>query len=258
MMVSNNPDFSGATWESYVYGDRWCLHENKAWALASGSGTRTVYFKLKDTLGHESAVASDSMYVDLATGTISINNGDGYTTSNTVTLSLTAADTSGQMMISNNSDFSGASWEAFSSTKSWVLTGGDGVKTVYAKFKNSNGEISLNAASDSIGVDSVAPNAYVTINGGNYTSSSNVTLHVAGDAGYPLSPIAYMMVSNNPDFSGATWEPYSYLLYDAWWFHDYNKAWTLTSGSGTRTVYFKLKDTLGHESAVASDSIIVQ
>lgn len=39
------------------------------------------------------------------------------------------------MMISNYSNFSGASPEPFAATKSWTLTEGNGLKTVWAKFK---------------------------------------------------------------------------------------------------------------------------
>ena len=53
------------------------------------------------------------------------------------------------MMISNNSDFSGASWETYATSKSWALTTGDGTKTVYAKFKSSTGDVS-SIVSDSI------------------------------------------------------------------------------------------------------------
>ena len=68
-----------------------------------------------------------------------------------------------------------------------------------------------------------------------FTKSRNVNLYIynrlrsGGFAG--LSPAKQMMVSNNPRFSGAAWEPYKA-----------NKAWTLRSGTGWRTVYVKTRD----------------
>lgn len=56
-----------------------------------------------------------------------------------VTLTLTAVSAS-QMKISNNADLSGASWEAYTDKKSWILSEGYGKKTVYVKYKNSNNE----------------------------------------------------------------------------------------------------------------------
>jgi hypothetical protein len=70
-----------------------------------------------------------------------INAGDNTTTSISTTLTLGATDAT-QMMISNDSAFTGGVWENFVASKSWTLTSGDGVKTVYAKFKDSVGNIS--------------------------------------------------------------------------------------------------------------------
>jgi len=53
------------------------------------------------------------------------------------------------MAISNNSDFSGGSWENYSTSKSWQLTGENGTKTVYVKFKDTSNNIS-SVVSDSI------------------------------------------------------------------------------------------------------------
>ena len=43
------------------------------------------------------------------------------------------------MMLSNSSDFTGAAWEAYSTSKGWTLTEGFGAKTVYAQFRSSAG-----------------------------------------------------------------------------------------------------------------------
>ena len=58
------------------------------------------------------------------------------------------------MMISNNSDFSNASWQTYATSTSWTLTTGDGLKTVYAKFRDTTGNISA-AVSDTITVGNV-------------------------------------------------------------------------------------------------------
>lgn len=79
-----------------------------------------------------------------------INSGAATTTSRIVTLTLSANDSSSiQMAISNNSDFSGASWENYSTSKLWLLTGDNGTKTVYAKFKDTSNNVS-SIVSDSI------------------------------------------------------------------------------------------------------------
>ncbi|MBI5465969.1 MAG: carboxypeptidase regulatory-like domain-containing protein [Candidatus Kerfeldbacteria bacterium] len=76
------------------------------------------------------------------------------TSSRTVNLTLSATPAV-QMMISNNADFSGAAWETYVTSKTWELTSGDGLKTIYAKFKDSIGTVS-NTASTTINLKTPA------------------------------------------------------------------------------------------------------
>jgi outer membrane protein assembly factor BamB len=78
------------------------------------------------------------------TGALSINDGDTCTASAEVTLTL---DNNGdtnivEMRISEDSQFSGVSWETFSATKSFTLSEGFGTKAVYAQFRNESGQLS--------------------------------------------------------------------------------------------------------------------
>lgn len=82
------------------------------------------------------------------TGSIVISNNVARTAARNITLQLSSSGAT-QMAISNSYDFAGTSWETYSTSKSWTLTEGDGVKNVYAKFKNSSGTISA-ISSDSI------------------------------------------------------------------------------------------------------------
>ncbi|OGE75967.1 MAG: hypothetical protein A3C85_00705 [Candidatus Doudnabacteria bacterium RIFCSPHIGHO2_02_FULL_48_21] len=81
--------------------------------------------------------------------TISIASGAAVTSTENVTLTLAAAGAA-HMMIANTADFAGiTNWENYAATKSWTLTSGDGVKTVYAKFRSNTGDVSA-AVSDTI------------------------------------------------------------------------------------------------------------
>lgn len=79
---------------------------------------------------------------------VSINNGAASTASTAVSLTLAATNAT-HMAISNAADFSGVSWETFAASKSWILTAGDGLKTVYAKFRDAAG-VASSAVSDTI------------------------------------------------------------------------------------------------------------
>jgi hypothetical protein len=77
-------------------------------------------------------------------GSITINENTTTTNTTAITLKLSANDSiSGvdQMHFSNdNSTWS--TWETYAPSKSWVLEGGDGTKTVYVQFMDYAGLIS--------------------------------------------------------------------------------------------------------------------
>jgi len=90
-----------------------------------------------------------------------INNGDRYTHSLRVSLSIFAQDAI-QMAISNSEDFSGISWEPYQTKKSWFLKEGDGEKFVYIKFRSEQGGVS-EIISSSIILDTTAPNEPIIV-----------------------------------------------------------------------------------------------
>ena len=64
-----------------------------------------------------------------------------------------------------------ASWKPYSSVVSWQLTGGDGVKNVYAECRSSAGTLS-DVAQDMIILDT-SPTPYIEVsinNGGRWTN----------------------------------------------------------------------------------------
>lgn len=111
-----------------------------------------------DTSGNESEKSAEvSVYVPVPdttppTGSITINSGSGATPSRAVTLTLSAADSGGTvaaMKFSND----GITWSdevPYAATIAWALTDGDGVKTVYVKFKDASGNWMSTPASDTI------------------------------------------------------------------------------------------------------------
>ena len=62
-----------------------------------------------------------------------------------------------------------------------------------------------------------------------------------------VGPIEQMMVSNSPDFAGASWEPYSR-----------NREWTLNNEPGLRKVYVRLKDSRGNVVESSDDIVLVK
>lgn len=92
---------------------------------------------------------------------ILINGDDIETADRTVALTLTASDSDRKifMQISEVRSFSGATWQDFETSVPWTFTQGNGVRTLYAKFKDSEDNIS-DIVSDSITLTEFAGLAY--------------------------------------------------------------------------------------------------
>ena len=111
-----------------------------------------------DISGNESGFSEEtSVYIPISdssppTGSIVINQGDTTTSTRGVTLTLSATDAGGPvagMRLSNDGvNFSDEA--VYSASQQWVLTEGDGIKTVYALFKDADGNWMSSSVSDSI------------------------------------------------------------------------------------------------------------
>ncbi|MFH1440582.1 MAG: FlgD immunoglobulin-like domain containing protein, partial [Candidatus Omnitrophota bacterium] len=183
-------------------------------------------------------------------GIIKINNDAQYTNSAAVTLTLSAQDNTGgsglsQIQFSNDNSV----WstpEAYSLTKAWILTFGEGTKTVYAKFKDVAGNWSA-AVSDTIFFDATAPAGTIKINNDAAdTENAAVTLNLTAQDSLEGSGIDKIQFSND----NITWsDPETFTE---------TKSWNLSSGSGEKTVYVKFSDIAGNWSGVYLDTIIFQ
>ena len=134
---------------------------SKSWTLASGAdGPRTVSAKFKDAAGNVTATAvTASIILDTAGPTgvsLKINGGAFYTRTTAVTLALSGSDPSGVKEMRLNNGSLGGTWEPFAVAKSWTLSSGDGVKTVYAQLRDNLGNVSA-GASATITLDGTPP-----------------------------------------------------------------------------------------------------
>lgn len=79
-----------------------------------------------------------------------------YTKETQVNVTLQAQGSPYQVGFSQNSDFSGATWQTYVSATTYTLPGGDGLKTIYCRVKNASGTES-NTLSDTIYLDTQTP-----------------------------------------------------------------------------------------------------
>ena len=206
VMVSENSDLSGASWQSFS--------ASLPFTLSSGDGVKTVYVKYRDYVNYEGSVLSATTTLDTVapTGTLAINAGSTLTKTKEVTLALASAD-SGQMKISNASDFDVASWETYAATKAHTLTTPDGLKTVYVKYKDAAGNESETYTA-TIALDTTKPVTKITDIG----LITNVP---------DKTPLFYYFTSQTPRIKGTT-EALSIVHFT----YDGNDYTTTANGSG--------------------------
>jgi len=232
--------FEWTEWEAYE-------HYSQV-TLSPGDGMKAVYAQLRDVAGHVSVdPIADTVILDTKgpTGTLVINRGIWFSTSTTVTLTITAEDANGiRGMRLAQVEFEWGPWLEPVEMMEYTLSPGDGERTVWVMV--SDGAGILGAFNTSILLDTARPTGTVVINGGAaITHSTSIHLDVvAEDATSGVTHIRFV----EDGLAWSPWRPFTeeFLLY------------TLSPGDGERTVYVQLRDHVGLISMGAmNDSIIL-
>ncbi|MDD4857902.1 MAG: fibronectin type III domain-containing protein [Candidatus Krumholzibacteria bacterium] len=113
---------------------------NTAYVDSDVQNGRAYYYAVSAVRGtdRESKLSEEIRAVP-AIYSILVNGGEASTNSTSVTLAITAPETTERMMISTNASLDGGVWETYASARSWRLEGPDGVKRVYATFMDQDG-----------------------------------------------------------------------------------------------------------------------
>ena len=240
MQVSDRPDFLNSFWEPYI--------STRKMKISTGDGPKTVYVRFRGGSANENKSFSATIVLDTAGPEVvmAINNGALKTNQSAVQVSFTYSKQPVEMQIQGNDTFTDATpWVKFANPYRYVLSRTDGEKFIYARFKDSLGNVSP-VVEGRITLDSKAPESpSLLINNGDELTKSlavKLTLDVTGDEGEQL----YMMISNNENFAGATIERFSKT-----------KAWIL-SGYGLQTVYATFFDDASNSTTILVESILVE
>jgi hypothetical protein len=137
-MASENPGFPGGVWQTYSAAPKF--------NLSAGAGTKTVYYKVKNSFV-ESLPVSDTIVTNglpPVVTSFAINAGASSTANITLKLNNTGTNNPMYYKASEDPNFPGASWQPYSTAPTFYLSPGIiGTKTVYFKTMNIFGESSV-------------------------------------------------------------------------------------------------------------------
>jgi hypothetical protein len=107
-------------------------------------GENIIYLKIRDNVGNVAEPVSDSIILDTTAPyslMIVVNNGAFETNSTLVTLNLNAIDDISRVteMSLSNDGVTWSSWENYTFLKYYNLPPGEGIKTIYFKVRDANG-----------------------------------------------------------------------------------------------------------------------
>ena len=136
-----------------------------------GTGTYYLHVLAKDGGGNTAKNSSQGFVIDntAPVGTIKINNGASFTTSNNVTLNISSSSSDVYQMAIND-EATKPTYEAYATTRAWQFDATEGEKTIYYWFKDAIGNesgmnkvsILLDLSNPTLGtlnVDSVTTNS---------------------------------------------------------------------------------------------------
>lgn len=163
------------------------------------------YYKVSavNTSGVESRL-SEAAYGSPNLFEIIINDGLETTSTRVVTLTMVVPTSTSLMKIANDSLFTESTWESYSSSKSWVLTEDTGEKTVYAMFRDEDGNTSLGLVTDDIIYEIADYDYSISVNDdAEETYTRDVEIEISAPDG-----TTWIMISHTDDFTNAIWEEY--------------------------------------------------
>ncbi|MFC2123874.1 hypothetical protein ACFLU5_03600 [Bacteroidota bacterium] len=241
MMLSENPNFPNGAWAPFK--------NVTAWVFSEGEGIKELHVKFKDPAGNVSEAISGQIKLDYTPPLCSefvVDGGADFTNDAQKKVKLSFKTEGAIKLATANAPITDPQapttlWEDFETDKDWVLEGEDGLKTVYAIFRDEAGNFSGRYTARII-LDRIAPtNGSIIIN-------NNVKYVPAGARKVSLvfsaEGASEMIVSENADFSNAKWENFVP-----------KKVYEVSENEGSKTIYVKYKDKAGNETPLYSGAV---
>ncbi|UZR93583.1 hypothetical protein [Chondrinema litorale] len=240
MQISKYPDFQKARWLPYST-------QPFHYFIGNEGGTHTIYTRFKDISGNisEAKPASVVKEVQPHNGDFVIDNDQPFTTNDNGKVELDIVTVRAtEMMISESENFSNSVWQPLEKSVKWNLSGEDGLKTIYMKFRSKT----LNESSpikDQILLDRTPPqNCSIILNNLawlRYLNPNHIQVKVKADDAFQVQ------LSEYDNFTGRPWRAYT----------DKPFPFKLSKTSGEITIYARFKDFYGNISETIQQTITI-
>ncbi|MBN1575708.1 MAG: PKD domain-containing protein [Chitinispirillaceae bacterium] len=202
-------DTASSTWKAVVSPDSLVIS-------SGGDGGKRIFVQFKDLAGNRSVWASDSTTYDTTApgGSIVITDNSGFTADPDPRLAITAAGAD-SMRLGLAADTASASWKAYSSVDSIVISsGGEGGKRIFVQFRDSIGNRSA-WMSDSITFDNQLPVTTIATGGTfNYLTWPGFVNGSATDNLSGIDTVVVTVVRQSDgtywNGNGASWQSFAY------------------------------------------------
>ncbi|MBA2689848.1 MAG: hypothetical protein H0U63_03495, partial [Burkholderiales bacterium] len=238
MQVSENNSFADAAWLPYS--------DLRTFTLSAGNATKTVYARFRDAADNQTGTVSDSIVLDTTPISVPfVTIQADATSSATVTVNISASNID-EMNLSHLADFSaGTGWISYLGATNYTFPAGDGVRTLYAKFRKTSGAETV-VVSDTYILDTMPPilPSIRVNNGAAVVNDDIVTLNLS--AVDETSGLAVFRINTSNSFPLATQKGYQA-----------NDVYTLTSGDGVKTLWVVYGDRAGNYSSPATVAVVL-
>lgn len=150
-----------------------------------------------------------------------------------------------EMQIDESDTFAGTDWERYSALKPWTPSAGDGIKNLYARFRDSATNVSTVVTTTFV-LDSEPPFGGLALDR-RVVGPKVITSTVYLGAEDNLTGVSEMRVSADSNFTLAAWQPYTTTL-----------IWPILPTTASQVVlYAQFRDWAGNVSAVYTDTYTV-
>lgn len=233
MRISENYDMADSSWVTYSQKYSYSFKTTTA-------GSKRIYVQFRDANGITSPTQSDAILLS-KTGYVGIWIDDGAAlTSNTEAVIKTIFPGATHMQLANSSDFLNSFWEVYVESKKWRFSSGDGMKTIYCRFKGGAADPGETFTA-SILLDTTPPEVVMKINNeAEVTATTSVTITFS----FSVPPTQMKLANTSAPASSAAWIAFSDTV-----------SWVIPTSDGEKTVFAQFRDGAGNEYGPVSAKI---